>query len=46
VIEQPVDMIGRAAMTMLLERIETPDAPVRKVVLGGRCVIRGSTSRR
>jgi LacI family fructose operon transcriptional repressor len=46
VIEQPVDTIGRAAMTMLLERIEAPDAPIRKVVLGGRCIVRGSTSKR
>ena len=46
VIEQPVDTIGRAAMTMLLERIAAPDAPIRKIVLGGRCIIRGSTSKR
>lgn len=46
VIEQPVDLIGRTAMAMLLERIETPDAPIRKVVLGGRCVVRGSTAPR
>jgi LacI family fructose operon transcriptional repressor len=43
VIEQPVETIGRAAMTLLLERIEAPDAPIRKVVLGGRCIVRGST---
>lgn len=44
VIEQPVEVIGRTAMAMLLERIETPDAPVRKVILNGRCVVRGSTA--
>jgi LacI family transcriptional regulator, fructose operon transcriptional repressor len=43
VIEQPIATIGRTAMELLLERIDKPDAPVRKVVLGGRCVIRGST---
>lgn len=46
VIEQPVEAIGRTAMAMLLERLETPDAPIRKVVLNGRCVIRGSTAPR
>ncbi|MDR3437907.1 LacI family DNA-binding transcriptional regulator [Telmatospirillum sp.] len=46
VIEQPVEAIGRTAMAMLLERLETPDAPVRKVVLNGRCIVRGSTAPR
>lgn len=46
VIEQPVADIGQAAMAMLLGRLDAPDAPVRKVVLGGRCVIRGSTARK
>ena len=45
VIEQPIETIGRTAMELLLKRIEMPDAPVRKVVLGGRCIIRGSTIR-
>jgi len=43
VIEQPVAAIGRTAMHMLLERLAEPGAPLRKVVLGGRCVVRGST---
>jgi len=46
VIEQPIAAIGRTAMEMLLQRLETPDAPVRKIVLGGKCVVRGSTARR
>jgi LacI family fructose operon transcriptional repressor len=45
VIEQPVAEIGHAAMRLLLERLETPDAALRKIVLGGRCVVRGSTAR-
>jgi LacI family transcriptional regulator, fructose operon transcriptional repressor len=43
VIEQPVEEIGATAMNMLLGRLETPDAPIRKVVLSGRCIVRGST---
>lgn len=46
VIEQPVEAIGRTAMAMLMERLEVRDAPVRKVVLNGRCIVRGSTARR
>ncbi|CCA90645.1 LacI family DNA-binding transcriptional regulator [Novosphingobium sp. PP1Y] len=45
VIEQPVEEIGRTAMTMLLDRLDHPDAPARKVVLGGRLVVRGSSLR-
>jgi LacI family fructose operon transcriptional repressor len=45
VIEQPVEEIGRTAMTMLLDRFEFPDAAVRKVVLTGRLVTRGSSGR-
>ncbi|MFG5118070.1 LacI family DNA-binding transcriptional regulator [Methylorubrum sp. POS3] len=45
VIEQPVAEIGAQAMRLLFERIESPDQPVRKVVLSGRAVLRGSTRR-
>ncbi|SHG98116.1 transcriptional regulator, LacI family [Hydrocarboniphaga daqingensis] len=43
VIEQPVEDIGRTAMSLLFERLKTPGLPVRKVVLSGRCIVRGST---
>ncbi|MEO9382588.1 LacI family DNA-binding transcriptional regulator [Chromobacterium phragmitis] len=46
VIEQPVDEIGRAAMEMLLERLQQPGRPLRKVVLAGRLVARGSSQAR
>jgi LacI family fructose operon transcriptional repressor len=42
VIEQPVDEIGQVAMAMLLDRLKTPDAPVRKTVLSGRLIPRGT----
>jgi LacI family fructose operon transcriptional repressor len=45
VIEQPVEEIGRTAMTMLLDRLDHPDAPMRKVVLAGRLLPRGSSTR-
>lgn len=44
VIRQPVDEIGRVAMTMLFDRLAEPDAPARKVVLGGEFVVGGSTA--
>ncbi|WP_260928088.1 LacI family DNA-binding transcriptional regulator [Novosphingobium sp. 9] len=43
VIEQPVDEIGRTAMTMLLDRLDHPEVPPRKVVLPGRLIARGSS---
>ena len=46
VIEQPVAEIGTQAMRLLFERIANPDQPVRKVVLSGRMVSRGSTRAR
>lgn len=44
VIEQPVEEIGRAAMSMLFDRFDHPAAPARKVVLSGRLVARGSSA--
>lgn len=46
VLEQPVEEMGRAAMSMLLERLRTPELPVRRLVMTGRCVARGSTAGR
>ncbi len=46
VIEQPVAEIGAQAMRLLFERIAHPGQPVRKVVLSGRMVVRGSTRAR
>ncbi|WP_232632031.1 LacI family DNA-binding transcriptional regulator [Methylobacterium sp. Leaf118] len=46
VIEQPVAEIGAQAMRLLFARIESPSQPVRKVILSGRTVLRGSTRRR
>lgn len=45
VIEQPVEEIGRTAMTMLLDRLEHPDAAMRKTVLSGKLIARGSSAR-
>lgn len=46
VMEQPIEAMGRAAMSMLLERIESPQLPVRRLVMHGRCLPRGSTAAR
>ncbi len=46
VIEQPLAEIGRQAMALLFERLRVPDAPVRKVMLSGRAILRGSTAPR
>ena len=46
VIEQPVGEMGRAAMSLLLERLRAPELPVRRLVMTGRCVVRGSTALR
>ncbi|MCD7097347.1 LacI family DNA-binding transcriptional regulator [Stenotrophomonas sp. MMGLT7] len=44
VIEQPVEDMGREAMELLLARLRSPQQPVRKVVMRGRCIVRGSTA--
>jgi LacI family fructose operon transcriptional repressor len=44
VIEQPVEEIGRTAMTMLFDRLDHPDGPARRVVLNGRLIARGSSA--
>lgn len=46
VIEQPVEEMGRAAMSLLLERLRAPELAVRRLVMTGRCVVRGSTALR
>ena len=43
-IEQPVEQIGAQAMAMLLGRLEQPDAPLRKLLLRGRLLVRASTT--
>ncbi len=45
VVEQPVEDMGRAAMSLLLERLSNPQLPIRRMVMTGRCVMRGSTGR-
>jgi LacI family fructose operon transcriptional repressor len=46
VVEQPVEEMGRAAMSLLLERINAPQLPVRRLVMTARCVVRASTASR
>ena len=46
VVEQPVEEMGRAAMSLLVERMRTPSLPIRRLVMTGRCVLRGSTAAR
>ncbi|MFH6782820.1 MULTISPECIES: LacI family DNA-binding transcriptional regulator [Methylobacterium] len=46
VIEQPVAEIGAQAIGLLFDRLKNPGQPVRKVVLSGRLVARGSTEGR
>jgi LacI family fructose operon transcriptional repressor len=45
VIEQPVEEIGRTAMTMLFDRFDHPNGSARRVVLGGELIVRGSSAR-
>lgn len=44
VVEQPLEAIGKAAMGLLFDRLRSPDAPVRKLMLSGKRVVRGSTA--
>lgn len=46
VIAQPVYDIGRAAIELLLQRIEKPEQAVRRVVLRGELIERGSSLKR
>ncbi|WDS36752.1 LacI family DNA-binding transcriptional regulator [Pseudoxanthomonas sp.] len=46
VIEQPVEDMGRAAVALMLDRMRAPDLAVRRLVLSGRCIVRGSTDAR
>lgn len=43
VIAQPTYDMGREAAELLLQRIADPDKPVRRIVLRGELVVRGST---
>jgi len=44
VIAQPTYEMGREAVELLVERIAAPKKPVRRVVLRGELVVRGSTA--
>lgn len=44
VVEQPIEDMGRAAMSLLLERLRAPQLPARRLVMAVRCVVRGSTA--
>ncbi|MGX9961713.1 LacI family DNA-binding transcriptional regulator [Roseomonas sp. F4] len=46
VIEQPLEAIGQTAMALLFDRLRAPLAPVRRVMLTGRLIQRGSTAAR
>jgi len=43
VIRQPTHEIGQTAIRLLLERVALPGRPVRRVVLRGELLVRGST---
>jgi LacI family repressor for deo operon, udp, cdd, tsx, nupC, and nupG len=45
-VAQPKGALGRKAMELLLEILERPDTPARKVVLPTELIIRGSTGKR
>lgn len=46
VIEQPVETFGREAMALLFQRLKTPTAPTRTILLAGTLIERGSTHAR
>ena len=46
VIRQPTDEIGQTALRLLLQRVAAPDRAVRRVVLRGELLVRGSTQAR
>ena len=46
VIAQPTQEIGRTATELLLERIEEPERPLRKVILSGDLLVRPSSASR
>ncbi|MBB1073284.1 LacI family DNA-binding transcriptional regulator [Rhodoferax sp. 4810] len=46
VIRQPTDEIGQTALRLLLQRVAQPERSVRRVVLRGELLVRGSTQRR
>lgn len=46
IIAQPTYEIGTTAAELLLQRVERPDRPTRKVILQGDLVIRGSSAPR
>lgn len=46
VIAQPTYEIGRTAAELLLQRLQDPNRPTRKVILQGELVIRGSSAAR
>jgi LacI family repressor for deo operon, udp, cdd, tsx, nupC, and nupG len=45
-VAQPMSALGRKAMELLLEILERPQTPARKVVLPTELIIRGSTGKR
>ena len=45
-IRQPTQEIGQTAIELLLERVALPERAVRRVVLRGELLVRGSTQRR
>jgi LacI family fructose operon transcriptional repressor len=46
IIAQPTYEIGTTAAELLLQRVENPDRPPRKVILHGKLVVRGSSAPR